>query len=183
MTRLPITATKYSDVLDLFIVSPYFYSRKLFFEVIKNELDSDHFPLFCSFIIDSPTSAPTSANTASFNFYKADWSKFAKSLNECNPPSEPNNIDSLNSWITSSILSPANLSIPKARYSNGCRRLPQEILNLINERHEIRRKIRAGKDPGLKPSFNKLSREIKLGLIAQPNFFFRVIAKRFFRSL
>jgi hypothetical protein len=95
-------------------------------------------------------SRPSSTNN--YNIEKANWPEFSITLSNI-PLFEHTHIDPcmLNSSIRDALLEAADKHIPK-RISKQLKSnsLPKHILNLINEIHKIRKKVRNGKEVHLK---------------------------------
>ncbi|CAF1151742.1 unnamed protein product, partial [Brachionus calyciflorus] len=91
----------YSSILDLFIISSNLGPFLNSFNVFEDDLLSDHFPIqldlgFQFSEIDKNTKKK-------FNFKRADWEKFKSILGKSEINLDSDNIDEINSIITSTI--------------------------------------------------------------------------------
>ena len=71
----------YSEILDLFLCSKSLANKLLSIEVLANtRMDSDHAPVMCTFGFNMPFKLDLKEPEPRFNFTKADWVSFGKTL-------------------------------------------------------------------------------------------------------
>ncbi len=155
----------YREILDLAVGTPWIASQVTSFEVLDEDLmGSDHAPICVT--IDTSLQESRGNNSLEqnddFDLSKADWFKFQEALNIQPSDEQWNDVEKLNTFIVNSILTAANLSIPKMTQKKSGT-LPPNILLLIRERRELRRRIKH--DQSLKTEYNRLTKRIKASII------------------
>jgi exonuclease III len=159
-------ATNYSELLDLIIASPRIASKMSNFKVELNEfLVSDHLPVEVWFSASGFSNQETNQKQK-WNFKKANWglyrtkleSKITELLMLIN---QPHDIEIINNFLTSSMLEAAKESIPLVENALTRKALPKYILDMIKERHELRKKLNKTTSKEVKSSTNLLGKKIK----------------------
>ncbi len=105
-----------SDILDLAISSSTLYDAILNFEVlIDDEMTSDHTPIVLelknSTVKNKLTECQNPGKANTYNYNKADWNLFKRSLPKSAPIELTNDEEKLNDFVVHSLLNAANLSI------------------------------------------------------------------------
>ena len=132
----------YTSVLDYFIISsnlgPFINS----FNVLDDDLSSDHFPIHL--LLDFSICKTDLSNSVKFNYEKADWFKFQNELDKyaLDLCLSSENIDLININITSLILKAAYVSIPSFSKKKFKKSFPKYILDLISERKKLKRLLK-----------------------------------------
>jgi hypothetical protein len=156
----------YSELLDLFLCSTNIASKIRKFRAELNQLlVSDHLPIEVWLSIKEFNTRQAFGNARKMDFSKADWVNYRSVLdNIANENrlllSGQHDIDSLNSFLISSIEYAASTSIP-VRIEHKLTALPHHILEKIKKRHQLRQEYNKGANENIKIQINKLNKIIK----------------------
>jgi len=136
--------TNYTEKLDLALASNELAGKVSNFEVMSDYLmGSDHAPISVKITIDQHMQQKNIQKASNkFNFKKADWIGFAALLDEAASIFKPDhfeNVDAINSFITTKIAEAASITIPVSSAS-GKQKIPKDILILIKEKKKKKRK-------------------------------------------
>ena len=154
----------YEEILDLVIGSSIMCNKITELEILEDySMGSDHLPVSFSLNLSLTLKNNYKAEPR-FNLAKANWNLYHSLLSKRNSFYSKDflcSVDAseLNSMVINDILAAACHSIPKFTHKLG-KTLPKDILSLIKERKEIKKRIK--KDPEKqKPLYNKLTSQIR----------------------
>ena len=163
-----------SDILDLAISSSSCFESLVKFEVLSNdEMTSDHAPVVLEFQTnckgDQTGSKMTNNWPKTFNFNKANWDTFKKSLPTGIPVEIANDVERLNDYVVKSLLKAASVAIPlKFQKTTAKQSLPLHILLLIKKRKFYRKKVKKH-ELNAKTDYNYLTKKIREEISALEN--------------
>jgi exonuclease III len=170
----------YKELLDLMICSSNLYSE--IFDCFVNYdsiLYSDHLPINLIFKKNSRSSyykkiKDQSNDRHRFNYNRANWNKYKSELEIINVENilKSNNTNEINEFCISSILSAAKKSIPMSNSFNQNSinpRLPKYIIELINKRRKIKRRLLKSVDEKLNKEFLIICKTIREEIKAYKN--------------
>ena len=159
----------YSEILDLLIGSSSLGNRIFKFRSLEYQtMGSDHCPISCLLSLNRKIKMDDVAVKPRFNFHRADWSKYEEILTTRSNEfsyllNEDMGVEKLNERVTEDILHAVNVSIPltKPRKPNS---LPQNIVELIKCRREVRKSLKLSQNDLLRVKYNQLTSEIRLAV-------------------
>jgi exonuclease III len=160
--------TKEEDILDLFVISSDNYRLAHEFKVHKDfDMTSDHYPIELK-LNASNLLLNNNKNKFNYNLAKADWNKYKSNLPSFVPSEYLTSPDSLNAFITESILKAADQSIPikNNKYNNN---LPQYIVDLIKLRRQAKNRAFKTKNLKDKQRANLLTKLVRDEIAANEN--------------
>jgi endonuclease/exonuclease/phosphatase (EEP) superfamily protein YafD len=162
-THYPWTAQHRADILDIALFKNF---TDPILQQVLPELDSDHLPVLVTFNLQLQlTSPPLKLITGPI-----DWDAFSLELDKS--LRAPHNLNS-SFEIDNAILSfteSVKLSVKKAivktfrKTTNNFMHPPLRILNLIKEKHRVRRQWQRNRLPDLRRQLNNLVRQVKYEL-------------------
>ena len=160
---------QYTEILDLVLSSNSFANKIIKFEVLNSHrMESDHSPILFHINCSGKIELSASSGKLRLNFAKADWSLYARLLVElANSVTHDElhalSMDELNELVCSHINEVVKKSVPKFinRTSNS---LPKFILDLINEKKGLRKKLRKSNDQQLKTKFYQLANSVRVSI-------------------
>ena len=157
-----------SSILDYIICSSELYQFFDYYKVLVNhDMTSDLVPIMANFIFktyfkdNNITNANSQLKNYKFNYNKANWTKYKISLPTIIPNDIEYNLNLFDEFVTSSMINAAKVSIPQYCHTKFNKSLPKYILELIESRKLIRKKIRKNKSIELKPQYNLLTKLIR----------------------
>ena len=151
------------EVLDYALCSPSSISLIKQFEVLKDwNMNSDHWPIKVQLNINEKQIKQLSKKfNDSYDFKKANWDNFKQFLPTVYP-SQGMNVESMNDFITSSLLTASESSIPLQQHHGFKLSLPKEIIELIKLKHKAKNRASKLKStPEDKSKYNKLTKLVK----------------------
>ncbi|RNA36176.1 RNA-directed DNA polymerase from mobile element, partial [Brachionus plicatilis] len=116
--------TQKEDILDLFIASPCFYSKKVELSLKKHDMGSDYYPVLLKLKFEFDLYEKDINNLKKFDLNKAEWDKFRELLPKEVPNEIRNNLEKFNQFITESLVYAATNSIPTFKTRNFKKTLP-----------------------------------------------------------
>ena len=154
-----------SDILDMAFITPGLSSQDISFSVADDHMGSDHFPIQIS--LDRPLKQNTLLTEPRYRFDKTNDDLLHNTLKDSlsNIDTSITTQDELEEFVVTlcdKLMKAINTSTPKV-YSHNDPKSPisQAILDLIKEKHRLRRLYNNTQDPNIKSTINKLQKEIR----------------------
>ena len=154
-----------SDILDMAFITPGLSSRDISFNVADDHMVSDHFPIQIS--LDKPLKRNTPLTEPHYRFDKTNDDLLHNTLKDSLTNTDTNittqdELEELAVTLCDKLMKAVDTSTPKL-YSRNDPESPisQAILDLIKEKHRLRRLYNNTQDPDIKSTINKLQKEIR----------------------
>ena len=147
-----------SDILDMVSISSGLSSRDHSFSVADDRMDRDHFPIQIS--LDKPLRRNTPLTEPRYRFDKTDDDLLHNTLNNIDTNiTTQDELEELAVTLYDKPMRAVDSSTPKS-YSRNDPKSPisQDILDLIKEKHTLRRLYNSTQDPNTKSTINKLQK-------------------------
>ena len=149
------------EILDIVLCSSDIYTSFTKCKVLsKYDMNSDHLPVNVEFNFKkTKINRCDIKNANDLNLGKADWEKFKQHLPIKFPSECGNDIQKLNKFIVTSMLSAAEYAIPIKKSHNFKDSFPDEIVTLIKMRRQARNKAQKTHSTAeCKSLYNKLTK-------------------------
>ena len=154
-----------SDILDMTFLSPGLSSRDISFSVADDHMDSNHFPIQIS--LDKPLKQNTALTEPRYRFDKTNDDLLHNTLKDIltNIDTDITTQDELQEptvTLCDKLMKAVDSSTPKV-YSRTDPKSPisQAILDVIKEKHSLRRLCNNAQDPNIKSTINRFQKEIR----------------------
>ena len=159
----PVDGT--SDILAMAFITPGLSSRDISFSVADDHMGSDHFPIQIS--LDKPLKRNTPLTEPRYRFDKINDDLLHNTLKDSLTKADTNittqdELEELAVTLCDKLMKAVDTSTPKV-YSRNDPKSPisQAILDLIKEKHRLRRLYNNTQDPNIKSTINRLQKEIR----------------------
>ena len=139
-------------------------SNCLPFTQVQNDVGSDHLPILATFPFHPPP-GDLPPRHQFHNFNKTDWTLFTrltKEYAETNPPATittPQQIEDTSTTLTNILTDIISQTTPLQTKRGFAPSYPQEIVDLIKERRQVRRAM--ARQPELRPRYYQLGRQLQ----------------------
>ena len=153
-----------SDSLDMDFLSPGRSSRNISFSVADDHMSSDHFPIQIS--LDKPLKRNTPLTEPQYRFDRTNDDLLHNTLknsltNIDTDITIQDELEELAVTLCDKLMKAIDTSTPKVYSSNDPKSpINQAILDLIKEKHRLRRLYNNTQDPNIESTINRLQKEI-----------------------
>ena len=146
-----------SDILDMAFITPGLSSQDISFSIADDHMGSDHFPIQIS--LDKPLKQNTPLTEPRYRFDKTNDDLLHNTLKDSLTNIDTNittqdELKELAVTLCDKLMTAVDTSTPKSPVS-------QAILDLIKEKHRLRRLYNNTQDTNIKSTINKLQKEIR----------------------
>ena len=154
-----------SDIFYMAFITPGLSSRDISFSIAHDHMHSDHLPIQIS--LDKPLKRNTPLTEPRYRFDKANDDLLHSTLKDSLSNIDTNittqdELEELAVTLCDKLIKAVDTSTPKV-YSGNDPKSPisQAILDLIKEKRRLRQLYNNTQDPNIKPTINKLQKEIR----------------------
>lgn len=155
-------ASNNTEILDLFIVSSQLVNKCNNFQVLDNDMGSDHYPMIVDLQYQQVQQQPSEIR---LNYRRTNWDKYRQVLDQqivtqqLNQPID--DIDSFNDKVTNAMLEAIKQSTPPLNPKHSPLNLPSYVLDLIKIKSKIKKQQRKFRSTALQELIKTIENTIK----------------------